>query len=99
MKRTYVAKSLLVVSEAVEIFKFQLFWGLDLGKICYVCIIFSEFQIHLQKEERGHLTYGQKNTKLKNENGSKNKDVVGRLRINNLSIWLDLMVNDWGPQL
>ena len=65
---------------------------LDFDKIRYVCIIFSEFQTRLKKEERGHLTYGQKNNKLKNKNGSKIKDALGRLRVNNLSIWLDLVV-------
>ena len=65
---------------------------LDFDNICYVHIICFEFQTRLQKEERGHLTYGQKSTKLNNENGSKNKDAVVRLRVSNLSICLDLVV-------
>ena len=35
-KNPFVAKSLVVVSEAVKILKFQLFLVLDLDKICYV---------------------------------------------------------------
>ena len=42
----------------------------------YVHIIFSEFQTRLQKEERGHLTYGQKNTKLNGHRRQTRTDVI-----------------------